>query len=186
MIQFSFGKVFFLKMFPWMGKISIRDLGMSVGFAVYNYSQAHGNILKSHVLQIFNFFQRLLFQSHCYLKLTLFTLQNYHEFLRIVLCGELYRFGGTNTLDLTNFQIQAQHKKLPKEHVTYTWLLHFDRLCNYWYSFQTKAIANFFININCCFPDQGKINHYTSIFTATKNNFMRFLLPLSCFLFKSN
>ena len=39
-----------------------------------------------------------------------------------IFCGELYRFGGINDLDLTNFQIPAHHKKFPKEHVTYTWL----------------------------------------------------------------
>ena len=67
----------------------------------------------------FDFFQRLFFQSHCYLKRTLFRLRNYHEFSRIFLCGELYRIGRFNDLDLTNFQIQTQHKKFPEEHVTY-------------------------------------------------------------------
>ena len=33
--------------------------------------------------------------------------------------GELYRFGDIDDLDFMNFQIQAQHKTSPKEHVIY-------------------------------------------------------------------
>ena len=73
-----------------------------------------------YIVLVLIFFKAYFFQSHCYLKLTLFRLQNYHEFSRIFLCGELHRFGGINDLDLTNFQIQAQHKIFQKEHVTYS------------------------------------------------------------------
>ena len=67
---------------------------------------------------LFSFFSTLFSHAHCYLKLMLFRLEN-HEFSRFFLCGELYRFKDIDDLDLTNFQIQAHHKKLLKEHVTY-------------------------------------------------------------------
>ena len=126
----------------------------------------------------FNFFQRLYFQPHCYLKLTLFKLQNYREFSRIFLRGELYRFGGINELDLTNFQIHAQHKKLPKEHVTYS----------FWWTLQLSVFISdegscqFLYKYQLLLPWSGKVGHHTSIFTETKNHFMQFFAAVKAFI----
>ena len=109
------------------------------------------------------FFQRSIFHSHCYLKLTLFKLQNYHEFSRFFLCSELYRFGDINHLDLTNFKFKPNTKHFLRS----TWLIHFDGLCNYLYSFQRLLAACFFININCYFSDKEKVGHQSSKFTET-------------------
>ena len=179
-----------------MGKISKRGLGKLVwtwGLAVFASSLIIRKVCRSQaeishtfmemflnpirftdfyfieiLTSLFSFFQRSFFHSHCYIKLTLFRLQNYHEFSRFFFCGELYCFGDINGLDLTNFQIQAHHKTFPKEHVTFLfwWTL---------YSLQRLVAATFFININCYFPDQGKVGHHTSIFTETKVHFMRFI-----------
>ena len=98
---------------------------------------------------LFSFFSMLISSPHphppsCYLELSLFRLQHYHEFSRFFLCGKLYRFRGINFLDLTNFQIQVHHK---------------------------KPAAIFIVNINCCFSDQRNVGYHTSIFTETKVKF---------------
>ena len=70
----------------------------------------------------FSFFSTIIFTPNCYLKLSLFRLQHYHEFLRFFLCTKLHRFRDINILDLTNFQIQVHHKKFLNECVTYSFL----------------------------------------------------------------
>ena len=104
----------------------------------------------------------------------LFRQHSYHEFSRIFFCGKLYHFGGINDLDLTNLQNSRPAKKISKGASDLFILMD---SCNYLYSFQTKAAASFFININCCFPDQGKVGHHTSTFTETKIILCSFLLP---------
>ena len=71
-------------------------------------------------LVYFDIFQRSFFYPLGYLKITLLRLQNHHEFSTFFLCGELYHFGDINDLNLTSFQVQARHKKFPKEHVLYS------------------------------------------------------------------
>ena len=68
---------------------------------------------------LFSFFSTLIFSRNCYLKLSLFRLQHYHEFSRFSLCGKLYRFRDINFLDLTNFQIQTHDKKILNENMTF-------------------------------------------------------------------
>ena len=133
----------------------------------------HGNVLESHLFYWFllhrNLDQFIFIFSNAYtpssppnfyLKLSLFRLQHYHEFLRFFLCGKLYCFRDINVLDRTNFQIQAHHKISISERardlfilITSTWLIHIDGPCNYLYSFQKQPAPIFIVNINCCFPD---------------------------------
>ena len=71
---------------------------------------------------LFWFFSTLNFSLTLLLKTYVVKLQNmnFQDFF----CGELYRFGDINDLDLTNFKIQAQHKTFPKERVT----------CSFWWT----------------------------------------------------
>ena len=132
------------------------------------------------VLLYFDFFQRLSFHPLPHLKLTLFRLQNYHEYSRFLLCDELHRFVDiTWTLRISKFKPNTKNfRKSP-------WLIHFDGFFKQLYSFQKLVAASFFININCNFPDQGKIGHHTSIFTKTNVHLCAFFAQRHL-LFKSS
>ena len=119
---------------------------------------------------LFWFFQRSIFHSQCYLKSTLLRLQHYHKFSRFFFWVNCIVSETSMAWTLRTFEFKHNTKHCRRS----TWIIHFDGLCNYLYSFQNLVAASFFININCYFPDKGKVGHHTSIFTEAKVHFMWF------------
>ena len=153
-------------------------------------SHVHGNVLKSHLFYRFLLHINLDWLILIFFNAYFFThssTQNLHclgyKIIMIFQGFSLWRTASFHRhhLNLTNFQNQAQHKRIPKEHV----IIHFDELWNYLYPFQKMVAASFFVNINCNFLYQGKVWHHTSIFIETNVHFMRFFVQRHL-LFKSS
>ena len=120
------------------------------------------------------------FSSIFLLKTNAVRLRNHHEFSKLFLCGQPYRFKDINDFDLMNFQIQAHHTNISEGGRDLFILMDFVIT---FIHFRRRQLSPLFIDINCCFSGQVKIGHRTSKFTETKVHFMRFFAVVQTFLF---